>query len=124
MSVQNLDQLRAGNALRAAASQHFAGKGGGEIAKKIPMEIRTNGLLGSAAFAIDQASKGNKEEYQGRKDIFEKAILPHLHERWKEIPTGLVSALDHLTQADSRLLRVVTGETLAYLNYFRRFAKK
>lgn len=117
MSVQNLDQLRAGNALKAATSNTFAGKGGGEIAKKIPMEIRTNGWLGSAAFAMD------KDE--GRKDIFEKAILPHLRQRWPDkIPDTLSKAVVALTSEDATFLRVVTAETLAYLNYFRRFAKK
>lgn len=116
MSVQNLDQLRAGNALKAAETHRFAGKGGGEIAKKIPMEIRTNGLLGSAAFALD------KDE--GRKDLYEKAILPHLKQRWPALPTNLAAFIDHVSKLDANLLRVLTAETNAYLNYFRRFAKK
>ncbi len=116
MSVQNLEQLRAGNALKAASDHTFAGKGGGEIAKKIPMEIRTNGWLGSAAFALD------KDE--GRKAVYEKAILPHLRQRWENIPLNLEEAIQHLTSEDANFLRQITAETLAYLNYFRRFAHK
>ena len=115
--MKNLDQLRAGNALRASREHknEFTGEDGGEAPKKIPMEIRTNGLLGSMTFALEK---------NGRRAIYEKAILPHLRQRWEDVPVDLEEAVKWLCSRNANTLRIITAETLAYLNYFRRLAKK
>ncbi|MGL4854711.1 MAG: type III-B CRISPR module-associated protein Cmr5 [Lentisphaeria bacterium] len=117
--MQNLDQIRAKNAL-AWAKKIGGGENGGEnIAKKIPTMIMENGFIATAAFA--------KETGKGYEDVFD-AIIAHLADenvgKLKQICT-LEQFLTWLTStADSNRLRQITAESLAYLNYLRRFAAK
>ncbi len=120
--MKNLDQIRATNALAAATNSTFEGANDGEVVKKIPAMIRQNGILGALAFAHDNDRKA------GHADVF-RAIIRHLKEL-KRIPTTIAdsgpldSFLSHLCAADAAVLRSATDETMAYLNYLRRFAKK
>ncbi|MDD4180906.1 MAG: type III-B CRISPR module-associated protein Cmr5 [Victivallaceae bacterium] len=114
MNIQNLDQIRAANALKAAKSK-MGGKNSGEVVKKIPPMIRENGILGALAFA--------KENGKGYEVCF-NAIIEHLKSLGKTSSNDLDSFLNELTQANSAKLREVTSEAMLYLNYLRRFARK
>ena len=116
--MKNLDQIRAANAINATD----IGKGvnNGEIVKKGPAYIMNNGLLATAAFARE--SKG------GYEDVF-KAVIRHLKDpRVEKLPEKMEESSDalirYLVKKDSSVLRDITMETMAYLNYLRRFAGK
>jgi CRISPR-associated protein Cmr5 len=116
--MQNLDQLRAANALKAAGRIGEGREGGDNVAKKVPAMIRENGILAAAAFA-------SKTE-AGYKDVFD-AIIEHLRIA-KRLPgcgrTALGDFIDDLSSCDAATLRAVTTEAMAYLSYLRRFAGK
>jgi CRISPR/Cas system CMR-associated protein Cmr5 small subunit len=123
--VRNREQIRAASALAALEKyQNLRGRGGdeeregGDVVSGFPALIRNNGLLASLAFC--RATGGGHEnighciaEHLASPDI---ALLggarPNLD--------GLLSAL---TQGTSAHLRLCTAETLAYLDYLKRFAK-
>lgn len=116
--MKNLDQIRAKNALEATQDTRFSGANNGEVAKKVPTMIMENGLIAAAAFAIE-TGKG----YEG---VF-NAIIAHLHTVACLPGTGkmkLNGFVEDLCNSDSSTLRKVTAETMAYLSYLRRFAKK
>lgn len=122
--MKNLDQQRAANALNVNIR---GGAGGGEaVAKKVPTMIRENGILGAAAFALETG--------KGYEDVF-NAIIAHLATvgRLPKPPSqsspssqssqSLLGAfIAALCETDATTLRAVTAESLAYLNYLRRFA--
>jgi hypothetical protein len=118
--MQNLEQIRARNAL-AAAEQKIAGKDGGEVVKKIPPLFINHGLLAIGAYAFDE-----KTGYKGVVD----AIAAHLADpavallptKFSKDTAGLMRFLS--TEADSNALRLCTNEAMAWLNYARRFIKK
>ena len=122
--MTNYEQQRAHDAYEAAdgeKSNRFIGKGGSKkVVSKVASMILANGFIGAMAFAISN-------ERQGHEAVFE-AILDHLKNsnRNYEIDTGncrnfLKGISDIRVPAD--VLRAVTDESLAYLNYLRRFAK-
>ncbi len=109
---KNLEQIRAKNALEAAL-EIGDGKIGGEVVKKIPPMIRDNGILASAAFARDKR--------EGYETVFH-AIIKHL--KFLDImPKNQEKLIEWLIGVDSAKLRAVTEETMAYLNYLRRFVR-
>lgn len=115
--MKNLDQIRAANAIDAIVGR---GVNDGETVKKIPAYIMNNGLLATAAFAY--------ETQKGYGDVF-AAIIHHLKDpRIQKLPENLEenpkAFIDFLAERDSAVLRDVTTESLAYLNYLRRFAGK
>ena len=114
--MKNLEQIRAKNAMNAAKNNDFGGKNGGETVKKIPTMIRDNGILGALAFA--------KETGKGYEATF-KAIITHLQDaEINRCPTDcddLDEFFTCLVEKDSATLRDVTAESMAYLNYLRRF---
>ncbi len=123
--MKNLDQIRAKNALEAAATG-YKGANDGEVVKKVPTMIRENGILGAAAFALETG--------KGYATVFE-AIITHLEtiDRLPSPPQSreslrhesrLEAFITGLTATDAAQLRAVTAETMAYLNYLRRFAGK
>ncbi len=118
--IQNLDQIRAKNALDAANDTRFKGANDGDVVKKIPAMIRQNGILGAIAFAKENDGKS------GHADVF-RAIIKHLKEL-NRLPgqrqDNIDGFLNDLCGSDSADLRAVTVEAMAYLNYLRRFAKK
>lgn len=140
--MKNFEQIRAKNAL---AWKDCIGKGKGEgenVAKKVPVMIRDNGIIAAAAFALEKG--------EGYADVF-SAIIEHLREMslleslsspqeiLKRTNSGTLTEKErkqlirriHLQEFISRLvssssskLRLTTSETMAYLNYLRRFVKK
>ena len=112
--MKNLEQIRALHVLNAAKTIDAKGKKGGEsVAKKIPPHIINHGLMQTLAFAKDQG--------EGYKNICD-CIAQHLSEQ------GLVddckdteSLLRALAEGDSTLLKHATHESMAWLNYARRF---
>ena len=131
---RTLDQIRALNAYTAAGpGKTFDGKDGGEVAKKVPGLVVMHGLLGAMAFALEKQSKlekqGEKKEDE-KKDgyyrVFE-AVLDHLKSIGDATVQGAGTVEEWfktLADVDSTQLRLTTAETLAYLTFFRRFAKK
>ena len=112
--MQNLEQIRAKNALMAAEDKDAPkGKNGGEVAKKVPAMIQQNGLLGALAFAIDTGAgyekvlKGAISHYK----LVDKSVTADDSEPFAK----------WLCNQDSAKLRAATAEILAYLNYYRRF---
>ena len=112
----NLDLMRAKNAL-AAAPSIGGGKNGGDVVKKVPAYIINDGFLAAAAFA--EATKG------GFDDVF-KAIAHHLKDAGHidtKVDESAKGLIDYLTRADSAKLRDVTAEAMLFLSYLRRFVK-
>ena len=115
--VRNLEQIRAKNAYAARDEIGTGKEGGRAVAKKVPAMIVANGFIGALAFAI--------EDNGGYLTVF-KAIIGHLHDAHLNCGIGATepgSFLDELCGRDADTLRAVTAESLAYLNYLRRFAK-
>ncbi len=115
---KNLEQIRAHNALAAAQNpdRHLRA----EYVKKIPAMIIQNGLLGAIAFALEKGG-----DYT---NIF-FAVLTHLASDQIRLnlgiqPEAVRGFLGALADESSAVLRAITAETLAYLNYLRRFVSK
>lgn len=116
--MKNLEQIRAKNALAWKDKIGTGNEGGRAVAKKVPTQIIQNGFLGALAFAIENKGSGYENAF--------KAILDHL--KIAKCDQGLPcddlqKFLDALSDKDADVLRAVTAEALAYLNYLRRFAK-
>lgn len=121
--MQNLEQIRARNALRC---QHehgtlIVGPQGGEVIKKLPPLILNHGLLATAAYAYTQ-----KEGW--------KTVLNHVARHLADPEIGIVPAATNshdqlmafLTgpSATSETLKLATLETMAWLTYARRFVRR
>ncbi len=116
--MQNLDQIRARNALSVGS---VSGDDGGEVIKKVAPLILNHGLLATAAFSFT--------EKEGWQIVFD-AIAHHLadpdinivpvecSDRFK-----LMEFLTHKTTS-SETLKLATAETMAWLTYASRFVKK
>ena len=111
--MQNLDQIRALNALKATQQYNPQGENGGNVIKQVPAMIQQNGLLGAIAFALD--------DKKGHKDVLQGAI-----EHYASVCQGAPNKVEEFTrwiiEKDAAMLRAATAEILAYLNYYRRFA--
>lgn len=117
--MRNLEQIRAKNAYDWRDRIGTGKEGGRAVAKKVPAQIIQNGLLGALAFAIENKGSGYEHAF--------KAILEHLKiARLNHgIPCDdLQGFLDALCAEKADVLRSITAEALAYLNYLRRFAEK
>lgn len=121
--MKNLEQIRAANALAYANAQvNTRGAKGGEVVKKLPALIMSNGLLAAGAFAF---AKGEGEGWY----VCFNHMATHLaHKDVGVVPADrskLKTLLDYLTKdADSVTLKQATDEALAWLCYARRFVKK
>lgn len=121
--MKNLEQIRAANALAYAdAGVNTRGAKGGEVVKKLPALIMSNGLLAASAFAY---AKGEGEGWY----VCFDHIAAHLaHKEVAVVPAdkkNLRSLLDHLSkEADSGTLQQATAEALAWLCFASRFVKK
>lgn len=114
--MKNLEQIRAKNAMDVEIERNE--KDSKSIAKKVPTMILENGILAAAAFALESNVKGYRS-------VFENGIIPHLRDIG-DLPdeqTDLRGFISYLTGCDSNVLRRITSEIMAYLNYLRRFAK-
>jgi CRISPR/Cas system CMR-associated protein Cmr5 small subunit len=122
-AMQNLEQIRARNALRCAKEDggRISGPQGGEVINKIPSLILNHGLLATAAYAYTQ-----KEGWQ----LLFNHIARHLADPDIAIVDARISEhtglMDYLTgtSATSETLKLATAETLAWLGYARRFVRK
>ena len=119
----NLNIVRARHAVRSAKSATFGGVNGGEIAKKIPPLIMNNGLIAVLSFACE---KGEKTGYA---NVFEEVIKHFKDENVRILPpdskiSKIEDLLAYILEHDTVTLRLMTIETMRWLEYFRRFAKK
>ncbi|MBP7373228.1 MAG: hypothetical protein KA923_10385 [Opitutaceae bacterium] len=119
--MQNLEQIRARNVIAFARSGSISGKDGGEVIKKVPPLILNHGLLATAAYSFT--------EREGWQKVFD-AIARHLADDAIAIVPKSVNnrqaLMDYLTgtEASSDVLKLATSETMAWLNYARRFVTK
>jgi len=121
--MQNLDQIRADNALMAcgikpvppvrASVEPVADSG----VTKLPALIVNNGLLAAAAFA----EKKGDELLRAM-----NAVAWHLaDERISRLPrtrTNTRAMTEHLAASDSQTLRLAAAEALSFLSYLKRYA--
>ena len=122
--LRNLEQVRAANALKHQMDK-FPGNDGGEVVKKTPTMILNNGLLATLANAVEKKASGELKN-PGHHHVFE-CVIEHLScpEINIAAKTGVERFLADLCGdgKGSAELRAVTAETMAYLNYLRRFAR-
>jgi CRISPR/Cas system CMR-associated protein Cmr5 small subunit len=122
--MRNLEQIRAANALAyAEAGVKTHGAQGGEVVKKLPALIMSNGLLAAAAFAY---AKGPDEGWYVCFDYLAKHLGDELVGAAPRHTPGLKELLAFLTSRDatSETLKIATEESLAWLAYARRFVRK
>ncbi len=120
--MNNLEQIRARNVLNFANSGTVSGKKGGEVIKKISPMILNNGLLATVACSFDEGKEAWKQVFD--------AVAIHLSDPDiaaipcdKNDRNGLMTFLTGET-ATSKDLQLATAETMAWLQYARRFVKK
>lgn len=123
--MKTLAQRRAAIALRWK-DKEFGGKKDGNVVSGFPMLIRTDGLLPALAYAIEK-----REDKQTRQLVpkncgefqIAAALVEHLSNegilKESKSPIDMVNEL--ATAADDSQLRRATSETLAFLNYLKRF---
>lgn len=111
--MKNLEQIRAKNAL---ASKNSITETVGNPHKKIPALILQNGLIATAAFALEKS--------KGLESVF-SAVIKHLKDvKLYDGEESTENFLEYLTQrCTHEELRHITQETMAYLSYLRRFVK-
>jgi len=130
--MKTLSQVRAANALRCR-DINTKTKEEGDIINKLPAYIQNNGLIATLAFCMDKSKKKGKESDNKQDDKQENGyaevaniIIDHL----KTPEINIVNASDledlikKLANGDANLLRRATAETLALLNYMKRFEKQ
>jgi CRISPR/Cas system CMR-associated protein Cmr5 small subunit len=116
--MKTLAQIRAAKALECY-DRKFAGEQGGEVIKKLPAWIRNDGLLASLAFCLEKGG--------GHLEVAKK-IAEHLAHKEPDGPQPItrsrevVDLIRELANGDAALLRRATAESLALLNYMKRFA--
>lgn len=122
---QNLEQIRAGNALKTATAKAPDAKVTKASVSKLPAMILTNGLLAAVAFATEEG-KDSKPK-RGAMSAAVQGLAGHLGDQRLHLPplTGSKTSkelLDRLTGAKSLDLQRATDEALAFLGYLKRFA--
>jgi len=117
--MKSYDQIRAETAIKAAEKE-AKGKQEGDIAKGLPSLIINNGLLATLAFGKGEDGYetvvGGLRRHLQRPEI---KLLP----KDKEI-SDIEQLVKHLSTVDSSTLRLITNETLRWLTFYKRFAKK
>lgn len=125
--MQNLDQLRAATALKAAKDQ--TNKTNCQAVSRLPGMILSNGLLATTAFADER--KDNDRPKRPEMKAAMDATARHLADdhvgidRLKDKNTGsaMLDALSTEGAKPSDLQRA-TYEALAFLGFLKRFAPK
>lgn len=121
--TRTLHQIRAASAIDYIQNaRNLKGKNAGDFLRGLPALIISNGMLATLAYALD------KKEETGHRECF-KFMSRHLQSE----DIGLISPangqsdevhlLRQLTSNDSRLLKLVTAESLAWLEFARRFSR-
>ena len=121
--MQNLDQIRARHVLAFANDPTIktSGQNGGEVIKKISPVLMNNGLLQALAYSLD-------EKQVAWRCVFDAVALhlasPEIALVPEESVHDAASLLDYLVgdSTDSQVLRMVTAETSAWLDFARRLA--
>lgn len=122
---QNLEQIRATNALRTAAHAEGIVRATKGYVSKLPAMILTNGLLAAVAFASER--KARTERKRPEMNIAAAGIAQHLADPRLQFQglnqckdaESLLAALAKLQSLD---LQRATDEALAFLGYLKRFA--
>lgn len=119
--MKTLAQVRAANALSAS---HVKGMGlgqkGGNALSGFPMLIKTDGLLGAGAFAVELNAKGDPKQEGAR--LIMNAVATHLAAVGISKATLAKDLVEELSiAADASQLRRATAEALAFLSYLKRF---
>ena len=121
--MQNLDQIRADNALMACGIKAVpsgrppVGSVAGTAVNKLPALIVNNGLLAASAFADKK-----------RDDLLRAmdAVAWHLADsRVRKLPSDCTTTrglIEHLVASDSQALRLAAAEALNFLSYLKRYA--
>jgi CRISPR/Cas system CMR-associated protein Cmr5 small subunit len=121
--MKTLAQIRATNALGSANEPGMGlGQQGGNALSGFPLLIRSDGLLAALAFAVEHKANGGRK--QPGCFLIAGAMAKHLSSEGVGIaeaqePDILVDELARA--ADASQLRRATAETLAFLNYLKRF---
>lgn len=115
-----LEQGRAAFAFKKASEGKKIGKEYLSNVRKMPMQIKTNGLGAALAFAF---AKG-----KGKDDTGWGLLYQHVEQWLKEDNKQLIQFNDNrlaakLTEVDSATYRAVTIEVLAFLSWLKRFAE-
>jgi CRISPR type III-B/RAMP module-associated protein Cmr5 len=108
----NIGQIRAKAAWDFAQGTNDAY---GSYVKKLPMYIKTNGLINALAFARSKGSEWD-DLYKNLQNHF-RAQNPTLFTQNKELIQVLID------DADENDLRMATVETFALLTWLKRFVK-
>lgn len=133
---KNLEQIRAEVAYNWKDRIGTGNEGGRAVAKKVPAQIIQNGFLGALAFAIENAGSAYGNVFESvmaalwatgtncgikMDDSFANpgGSKAEAEAQMKK----LQGFLDALCKKNADELRTITAESLAYLNYLRRFAK-
>lgn len=120
--MRNLDQIRASNALKVCRNS-FAGEEDGNILDNFPALVINNGLMAALGFCWMKAGKGKTQGF----DLLGNAIAQHLScdeiGLVEEKNCQLDGLIHYLSSQNSTRLQLCTAESLAYLNYLRRFVK-
>ena len=121
--MQNLEQVRARNALRCQKEDGalIIGPQGGEVIKKLPPLVLNHGLLATAAYAYTQENGwqivlNHIARHLADPDI---AIVPATIQKHEQLMAFLTGA-----EATSETLKLATLETMAWLSYARRFVQR
>jgi CRISPR/Cas system CMR-associated protein Cmr5 small subunit len=121
--MQNLEQVRARNALRCQREDGalIVGPQGGEVIKKLPPLILNHGLLATAAYAYTQKDGwqivlNHIARHLADADIAIVPLMIQKHEQLMDFLTGVEST--------SETLKLATLETMAWLSYARRFVRR
>jgi CRISPR type III-B/RAMP module-associated protein Cmr5 len=114
--MKNLEQIRAGAALGPAKTLD-------KIAvNKLPALILANGLLATVAFIDAQSESLN------RNDMRNAMLVTVMHLNSLGLVTDACTTLEdfakEISNNSSQHLQRVTSESLAFIGYLRRFAKK
>lgn len=118
-----LEQGRAAFAFQKATEGKKIGKEYLSNVRKMPMQIKTNGLGAALAFAFAKGSKNGVPQ-----DNAWGLLYQHIEKWLKEDKKQLIRFDDNrlaarLTEVDSTTYRAVTIEVLAFLAWLKRFSE-
>ena len=129
--MKTLAQIRAANALRyrALVQEQLDRPGQGDALSGFPMLIKANGLIAALAFATELKREKGGELHRKRpaECAIAEAIAAHLSHNQQEERVAITTAAEphdllvELASGDASKLRRATTETLAFLNYLKRF---
>lgn len=121
--LTNLEQVRAARALKDAENiiAHRS-PGDGDQLSGYHSLIITNGLLATLAYSADKG---------GEHSLIAEALVRHISTLQRAelfpgipMPERLLTALRHISaEVAEDLLRMMTAESMAYLNYLKRFVR-